>query len=213
MSAAIKKRKLYRQLTGTEVPWFPHDNDIELLKELCHEAGRPRWVYFGTPAGGAGIHGCIEMGCSVLALCYDDHHRTHLGPFLVQRAVETMLGSNTMVFHNESLLARAVQLRLTKEGPKEEKKDDQKEDKLEDKKEDKNEAKKEEKKDEKKEVRCKTTKKRTCMSSSSDSDSESTSYWEQCSQARISLSSCPKKKKKGEGLSIERGGHLTGFAC
>ena len=32
-TAALKKRKLYRQLTGSEVPWFPHDNDIELLKE------------------------------------------------------------------------------------------------------------------------------------------------------------------------------------
>ena len=29
-----KKRKLYRQVTGDEVPWFPHDNDIEVLKEL-----------------------------------------------------------------------------------------------------------------------------------------------------------------------------------
>ena len=26
---------------GAEVPWFPHDNDSENLKELCHEAGRP----------------------------------------------------------------------------------------------------------------------------------------------------------------------------
>ena len=105
--AAIKRRKLYRQLTGTEVPWFPHDNDVELLKELCHEAGRPRWVFFGTPAGGAGIHGCIEMGSSVLGLCFDEHHRTSLPPFLVQRAVEAMLGSITMVFQNESLVARA----------------------------------------------------------------------------------------------------------
>ena len=64
----LQQRMPRRQLTGTEVPWFPHDNDIELLKELVHEAGRHRWVYFGTPAGGAGIHGCIEMGCSVLAL-------------------------------------------------------------------------------------------------------------------------------------------------
>merc|ERR1712004_134508 len=79
LSAAVKKRKLYRQVTGTEVPWFPHDNDIELLKELRHEAGRPRWVYFGAPAGGAGIHGRIEMRCSVLAQCHDDHHRKHLG--------------------------------------------------------------------------------------------------------------------------------------
>ena len=110
---AKKKRKLYKTLTGSEVPWFPHDNDIELLKELCHEAGMPRWVYFGTPAGGAGMHGCIELGCSVLALCFDDHHRTHLAPFLVQRAVEAMLGSKTFVFANECLVARARQLRLT----------------------------------------------------------------------------------------------------
>ena len=29
----VKRRKLYRNLTGTEVPWFPHDNDPELIKE------------------------------------------------------------------------------------------------------------------------------------------------------------------------------------
>ena len=166
VSAAIKKRKLYRQLTGTEVPWFPHDNDMELLKELCHEAGRPRWVYFGTPAGGAGIHGCIEMGCSVLALCYDDHHRTHLGPFLVQRAVEAMLGSNTLVFQNEALEARAKQLRLTKEDKKDDPKEDQKEDKKEEKKDKKE---KEEKKDKKGTKNKKPTKQ---PSSDGDSDSE-----------------------------------------
>ena len=33
--AVTKKRKLYKQLTGDEVPWFPHDNDMDLLKELC----------------------------------------------------------------------------------------------------------------------------------------------------------------------------------
>lgn len=110
VNAAKKKRKLYRQLSGSEVPWFPHDNDSELLKELCHEAGKPRWVYFGTPAGGAGIHGCIEMGCSVLALCFDEHHKANLGPFLVQRAVESMLGSGSFVFSNEALMARAKEL-------------------------------------------------------------------------------------------------------
>ena len=176
--AVIKRRKLYRQLSGTEVPWFPHDNDGELLKELCHEAGRPRWVYFGTPAGGAGIHGCIEMGSSVLGLCYDEHHRTHLGPFLVQRAVEAMLGSATMVFQNESLVARAKQLRLTKE--------ETTEDRKEDKKEDKNEEKKEEKDEEKKGG--KTTNKRKQRSSVSDEDSESSDEAEET----------PKKKKKGK---------------
>ena len=30
----VKKRRLYRQATGEEMPWLPHDNDPELLKEL-----------------------------------------------------------------------------------------------------------------------------------------------------------------------------------
>jgi hypothetical protein len=191
VTAALKKRKLYRQLTGCEVPWFPHDNDCELLKELCHEAGRPRWVYFGTPAGGAGIHGCIEMGCSVLALCYDDHHRTHLGPFLVERAVEAMLGCNSLVFNNAALLARAKQLRLTdtedkKEGKKGCKEDnDLQEDKEEGGKEDKEGKKKEGKKEGKK-----TTRKRKQISSS-DSDSDSSS-----SSTDAKEGSQTKKKKK-----------------
>ena len=42
VASHIKKRKLYRQLSGTDVPWFPHDNDPELLKEFCFEANRPR---------------------------------------------------------------------------------------------------------------------------------------------------------------------------
>ena len=58
VAACIKKRKMYKH-TDTMLPWFPHDNDMELLKELVHESGRPRWVIFGTPAGGAGIHGCL----------------------------------------------------------------------------------------------------------------------------------------------------------
>ena len=169
VSAAIKKRKLYRQLTGTELPWFPHDNDSELLKELCHEAGKPRWVYFGTPAGGAGIHGCIEMGSSVLALCYDEHHRTHLGPCLVQRAVEAMLGGSSMVFNNARLVQRSKLLDDDKKRKQKDKKDD-----------DKTEEKKEEK----------TTKKRKHMSSDSDSDSTSTDESEK--------SQAPKKKKKGK---------------
>ena len=106
---------------GTEVPWFPHDNDIDLLKELVHEAGRPRWVYFGTPAGGAGIHGCIEMGCSVIALCFNEHHEKHLSAFIVQRAVEAMLGSDSLVFTNEKLCARAKELKLTKDDTKDDK--------------------------------------------------------------------------------------------
>ena len=58
-----------------------------------------------------------------------------MGPFLVQRAVEDMLGSNSLVFSNEALLARARQLKLTteKDHPKQDKKEDRKEETKEDK--------------------------------------------------------------------------------
>ena len=174
VNAAVKKRRLYRQLTGTEVPWFPHDNAPEMLQELHHEAGRPRWVYFGTPAGGAGIHGCIESGCSVLALTFDKHHMTHLHPFLVERAVEAMLGSNTMVFQNEALLARSVQLMLTKDTSKDGDKDDKKDGKKDEKKDDKKDDKKKTKKTADKKKK-KKTKKKADDDSSSSSDSDSSS--------------------------------------
>ncbi len=99
----IKRRPLFRQLSGTDVPWFPHDNAIELLKELCWEAGRPRWVLNGPAAVGAGVHGCLEMGCSVLALCDDAHHRAHLQTFLLERAVEAMINEATVVFKDDAL--------------------------------------------------------------------------------------------------------------
>jgi len=110
---APKKRKLYRHHSGTDVPWFPHDNDMELLRELCWEAGNPRWVFHGTPAGGAGILGCLEAGCSVVALCYDDHHRTHLKRIFLERAVEAMVTGTTQVFKDEALLARSIELNVT----------------------------------------------------------------------------------------------------
>ena len=113
LAAQVKKRKLYRQHTGTDVPWFPHDNDFDVLKELCWEAGNPRWVFFGTPAGGAGVHGCLEAGCSVVALCYDEHHRSTLQKFFLQRAVEAMVTGTTVVFKDMKLQARAVEFKLS----------------------------------------------------------------------------------------------------
>ena len=113
VASQVKKRKLYRQHTGTDVPWFPHDNDMELLKEFCWEGGKPRWVFFGPPAGGAGIHGCLEAGASVVALCYDEHHRTHLQRFLLQRAVEALVSGTTLVFGDPALQAKSTEPKLT----------------------------------------------------------------------------------------------------
>ena len=52
VAAVVMRRKLYRQLSGTEVPWFPHDNDMNLLKELCWESGRPRLGHSRDARGG-----------------------------------------------------------------------------------------------------------------------------------------------------------------
>ena len=147
VAAVMKKRKLYKQLTGSEVPWFPHDNDMALLKELCWEAGSPRWVIHGTPAGGAGLQGCLEAACSVVLLCFDEHHRTHLSRFILERAVESMVTGVTLVFKDESLRARSIDLNLTKMSP--ERKDDAKDNK--DKQEAESAQKKKDKKKEKNE--------------------------------------------------------------
>ena len=87
VGSVIKKRKLYMQTIGTMLPWFPHDNDPELLRELLHEAGNPRWMFHGTPAGAAGIHGILEAGASVVMLCFDEHHRTHVRQCILKLSV------------------------------------------------------------------------------------------------------------------------------
>jgi hypothetical protein len=93
--AFIKKRKLYRTCSGTEIPWFPHDNDPAFTGELAWEGRRPRWVFVGTPASAAGTLGFLEQGCSVVALCYDEFHCANYRRFLKERAVEKMMeGSN-----------------------------------------------------------------------------------------------------------------------
>ncbi len=60
----VKRRRLYRQSTGTDEVWFPHDNPIPLMKELVWEAGgdHVKWVLCGTPAAGNGVAGVLHMG-------------------------------------------------------------------------------------------------------------------------------------------------------
>ena len=112
VASQIKKRKVYREFVATDLPWFPHDNDMDMLKELCWEAGNPRWVFHGTPAGGAGVQGCLEVGCSVVLLCFDEHHRKELQKHLLERSVEAMVSGKSLVFKNAELQARSVHLNL-----------------------------------------------------------------------------------------------------
>jgi hypothetical protein len=112
----VKKRRLYRQTTGTKVVWFPHDNAPDLLKELLWESGldATRWVIHGTPSSSAGVSGLLELGTSVVAICEDSHHKTHFLRFLREKCVELLLAGSP-VFSDESLLSRANLLLGNKE--------------------------------------------------------------------------------------------------
>ena len=84
------------------------------MKELLHEAGNPRWLFHGTPAGAAGIHGCMEAGASVVMLCYDEHHKINLQKCMMQRSVEALVAGTSIVFKDEALQARSVDLQLSR---------------------------------------------------------------------------------------------------
>ena len=129
LKGSVKKRKLYRQYTGEDIVWFPWDNSPELLKEFVWEAGGPervKWILHGTPAGGTGLIGPIVLGCNVIALCHDAHHKQHLRTALVQKVVETTLDGKTTIFGNAGMLERARKLHLLKNEDDKEKKDKKK---------------------------------------------------------------------------------------
>ena len=63
------------------------------------------------------MQGCIEAGCSVVLLCFDEHHRTHLEQKILERSVESMVAGGTLVFKDEKLRARSIDLRLTRTDP------------------------------------------------------------------------------------------------
>ena len=109
----VKKRKLYRQATGTEAVWFPHDNSPLVLKELLHESGtgeqQPRWVLHGTPASASGVVGLLEMGASVVGLCEDTHHLKNVKIHLREKCVASMLGGSA-VFSDAALTERSNEL-------------------------------------------------------------------------------------------------------
>ena len=145
----LKKRKLYRQATHTTEVWFPHDNAKDLMKELVWEAGGGdvKWVCHGTAVAGNGIVGLLEVGCNVLTLCEDDHHKTHFMNAAVEKAAETCLGGRSPTFGNPALLLRARELNLVKEIPKDDK------EKEKDKEEPKGEVKEEPKEEKEKETK------------------------------------------------------------
>ena len=62
--------------------------------------------------GGVGVHGILEVGCSVVLLCFDEHRRTHLQTSLLERSVEAMVVGTSLVFKDAEFQARSVHLNL-----------------------------------------------------------------------------------------------------
>ena len=57
------------------------------------------------------------MNASVVALCYDDHHRQHFNKACMERAVELMVAGASTVFKDSELHARSAELKLRKPQP------------------------------------------------------------------------------------------------
>ena len=141
----------------------------------------------------------LGNGFSVVTLCYDEHHRTVLNQCMLERAVEAMVTGTTLVFKEDALYTRSIELNLLK--PVEEKKEGtpKKDPKKETKKE--KTPKKETKKKPKKTPKKEKTHKESGKSSSSSSDS---------SRSSSSSSEPPSKKKKDSAESARRARRVMG---
>ena len=71
-----------------------------------------KWVFFGTPVAGNGVLEALEMGCSVICLCEDDHHKEHFLKALEQKAVESFLQGSSKAIGDADLLAKATKVLL-----------------------------------------------------------------------------------------------------
>ena len=111
-----RNRCLYRDVAETDAVWFPFDMPVELVKELIWESGdaRVKWVLHGTPAAGSCVLACVEMGCSVVSLCENDHHRDSYQKALVQPVAESYLRGTCPTFGSDELMRRASRLSLSK---------------------------------------------------------------------------------------------------
>ena len=89
---------------------------VELVKELIWESGDDivKWVLHGTPAAGNGVLACVDMGCSVVSLCENDHHRDSYQKAMVQTVSESYLHGACPAFDTAELQRRSTRLYLLK---------------------------------------------------------------------------------------------------
>ena len=104
----VVESHLESEENATEVVWFPFDLPNSLVKEIIWESGGNlvTSVLYGTPAAGNGVQACLEMGCSVLSLCENEHHMEHLTKTLQSKLVQCASKSN-QTFGSDHLALRA----------------------------------------------------------------------------------------------------------
>ena len=131
-AAGSKRRRLYKHDSAETEIWFPHDQPRALMREIIHECGgdRVKWVFYGTPAAGNGVLGCVESNCCVIAACEDELHAEHFKRAILQKGVEAFLSGGAPIFGSPFLAAKAQSLvagckDLT---PKEKKEEDESQD-------------------------------------------------------------------------------------
>lgn len=103
-----KKRKLYRQATGTTQVWFPFEMAVPMAQEVVWESGgdEVKWVLHGTPAAGNGVLGSLEMNCSTIVFCQNSHYKQHFRKALIEKIAERLASGQARVFGNPFLRAK-----------------------------------------------------------------------------------------------------------
>ena len=104
----VKKRRLYRQASGTQQVWFPFEMSVSLAQELVWESGgdEVKWVLHGTPAAGNVVLGSLEMNANVIAFMQDAHQEKHFRIALTEKIGERLASGQARVFGNPFLRAK-----------------------------------------------------------------------------------------------------------
>ena len=90
-------RSLYRVPSTDMAPWFPHGNSPCLVRECVWESGQNlvRWVFHGSPAGGAGLQLLWTTHVGVVCHLEDEFHEEHFRAAVIQTAVEDLMSGGS----------------------------------------------------------------------------------------------------------------------
>ena len=123
-------RSLYRPASTPDVPAFPHDNSPRLVREVHYEAGGEavKWIFHGSPAGGAGMSMLWGTGVGLVFYLEDDFHEEIFMKSIIEKAVEDLIHGGT-AFADSDLYQRAKEVFAKVEDKKGKKDKDKEKDK------------------------------------------------------------------------------------